>query len=424
MLLQKPGELEVVHLEVELEVEPQAPRVEVCAADQAPAPVHHHELGVDEGWGLREDAHTLLQQLPKVGAAGPLHVREVVDLGKDQGDGHPPERRGDQRRDQRPVGDEVGGYDGDPSPGAGKSPQDDPVELSEFLVRPVAHRTDQRAPCRHQLGVVARPGELCTAGEAPILQKGPLQVGHHRSGHLEVQVLHHGGAAGDEVPAADVHPAGEGDLPVHHQQLAVVPEVQVSPRPKRQEAAEPDPRTLEQFPRRRFRILLPQAVHDDPHLDPPIGSPGERHHEALAGIVPVEDVGAKVYRAFRPVDGGQHGGVGFLAVFQRRQVVAGEKPGADHVLGEVAQLLQVGKLWGKRRRRLGAWRERLDRCPGLFVPAPGPAVDAVDPHAPVEERAQKRDGQAGEDPPESRARVALVDQRVPCGDHGKKDQKK
>lgn len=67
------GERQVVHLEIKLEIEPQASRVEVGAPDQAPAPVHHHELGVNKGGRLGKDAHPLLQQLPEEGTAGPLH---------------------------------------------------------------------------------------------------------------------------------------------------------------------------------------------------------------------------------------------------------------------------------------------------------------------------------------------------------------
>ncbi|KAF0221369.1 MAG: hypothetical protein FD174_507 [Geobacteraceae bacterium] len=87
-----------------LEVEPQAPGIEVCGTDHAPDAVHQEELGIDKGRGLIVDPDPLLQQLQEVRPGHPVHNGEVIEGGEDQENFHPAQGDGDQGRNKRTGG--------------------------------------------------------------------------------------------------------------------------------------------------------------------------------------------------------------------------------------------------------------------------------------------------------------------------------
>ncbi len=229
-------------------------------------------------------------------------------------------------------------------------------------------------------------GQALAGGEAPVLAEDVLQLAHHRPLDPELEVARALGVVPQNVAAADVHAAGEGGLSVHHQQLAVVAQVQVGRRRQQargQETGHRHPGAAQQARGPGEVVALAHRVDEDAHRHPaPVG----RHEgvdEPAPGGVRLEQIGGQEDPLARLFDGGQHGRVGAVAVLQHRQLVARQQRAAGHLLGDAHErelVLGQGRdeavAQGRFRRRapfVGDVEEQAQRRDAL-----GARLDAVD----------------------------------------------
>ena len=216
----------VVHLHIELEVQAQAARIPISRTQAAPLAVYQHQLAVVERARPFEDAYTVLQHLPVVGARGPLHRGMVAVCGRQHLDAHAAQRGRAQRRDHRLIGHEVRCWMRTECFAALKAP----MRRSSASVQGLIGTGLDAARPRGSL-LISRCGrfapetlaEPLVRGIAPIIGEAPHQMLYHRPAQTKVQIVT--GLArriGPPIRAEDVHAAGETRLAIDHQQLAVI----------------------------------------------------------------------------------------------------------------------------------------------------------------------------------------------------------
>src|SRR5207237_5153046 len=131
------------------------------------------------------------------------------------------------------------------------------------------------------------------------------------------------------VLVADVEAAGEGDLLVHHQQLAVVadrPAPAPAPGADWMEGGELHAGLEQGTPVLARQAPRAGAVHHHAHADPGERTVAQRVVEAAAGGIALEDIRLEQYLALRRENGGEHRRIGLRAVHQDLDAVAGLEP--------------------------------------------------------------------------------------------------
>ena len=276
--------------------------------------------------------------------------------------------------------------------------------------------------------IVPRCGNRGVSGaEGPVLEEHVLELRYHRAFDLKVQVRDPVSVrALVEIAVADVHSAGEADSMVHHQNFSMVAQVDVDcgrQQPRRQEARMADPSFPENSARPGPGVELTDSVDDHPHVHRALPGPIERIDEAVPGCVGLKEVALEQNALPRAVDGGEHGGVGLLAIEERNDPVAVEQRAPGHRLrhpGDVEELvLELGERHpGEGLRPIPDLVHVESRDPsGLELLRPG--GDAVHSEEEVEDRSRQRKEQAHGDPAERRPRVPLGEQHVSRGAGGR-----
>ncbi len=166
-------------------------------------------------------------------------------------------------------------------------------------------------------------------------------------------------------------------------------------------------------------IARGRRINQDAHLDAAAGGLAQRPRKRQPRFIAVEYVGAERDRLAGLPDGLEHRREGFLAVEQRLDSIAREQRPLDHSAHHPRQQVEVAGVAGQVAVQL------LRRAGGLrlvgvvaFEAAPqqdGLAADAIDSQDEVERRPGQRHQPDEANPRNSRARVPLVEDRVPGG---------
>ena len=112
-------------------------------------------------------------------------------------------------------------------PGRGKCRLQDPVNLFEVFVRAAADAATESRPRGGELREILVALQQLARRHLPILDEGVLHLSHHRPGDLEVKILHATGrSVVHQIPLGDVHPPGDSGVPVNHQDLSMIAQVE------------------------------------------------------------------------------------------------------------------------------------------------------------------------------------------------------
>ena len=223
------GEVGVVALHVELEVEPEAARVPVGGAEAASRPPSTTMSFVwSNGGGVSHTPAAALEHLPELRGLRPLHERQVPALRED--DVHLRRRASPRRRCavMSPAsGRKYGVTIRTRSPRGGERAEEQPAHRLEVLVRTVGDAAGQHRSRRARSGGKnASPSSDSPVVKSQSSANARLEVRDDRPLDARVQVHERQAAARrPEEVVAHVHPAGEADPAVHDEHLAVVAQV-------------------------------------------------------------------------------------------------------------------------------------------------------------------------------------------------------
>jgi len=149
--------------------------------------------------------------------------------------------------------------------------------------------------------------------------------------------------------------------------------------------------------------------------------------EGQPGFVPVENVGLERHAGARLADRLEHGRKSRVPVHQGLDPVARQQRPLDHALDHAGQHLEVPRLGRQMAVQLLRQTSRLGRQRAVAVQVRaqrrGPPPDAVDAKDEIEQRARQRHQPNAPEPPDSRARIALVENHV-SRRHGRQHQGK
>ena len=264
-----------------------------------------------------------------------------------------------------------------------------------------------------------RAAQRLVGGELPV-------VGEHLR-ELRRPPGRAGGSAGRGTPRrrvrtpvapVDVHAAGEAERAVDHQDLAVVAQVDgVQPRrhqrrvehrrpARRPGAASSPPRTARSARRRRRSARAPAT--------PRSCAPRPARSTNSAPMPSrVEDVGGERDRGARRADRLEHRRIGLRAVDQRLDRRCPASSGRSTTCADQAR--------ERREMRAGLARRETERrtlAHQRAAHARRAALHPVHAQQQIEDRPSRRQHPDHQHPERRRARVALVDHRVPGGDAG------
>ena len=218
---------------VDLEIERQAAVVEVGRADGGPDAVHQHHLRVHHPLGVLVHLDPGVEHLAPVVAGreqGQPFVRVVL---AQEAHVDPEVPRQLERVAQARVGHEIGR--GDPDALTGLQDRGE-IDFANPLGVAVRAGFDDlgRIGAVHALGLeilalgqrILGVRQVLAGGKVPVLGEDALQIGHRRAPQPQVFVAPVAEALDlAQVLVADVQPAQEPDVAVHHEDLAVVAQV-------------------------------------------------------------------------------------------------------------------------------------------------------------------------------------------------------
>ena len=303
-LLHALGQLAGVELHAHLVVAAHGQVVDVGGADRGPVPVHGHRLGVDHGVLVEPDLHALAQQLPVVGARHPVRHDVVRVLGYEDTHAHSAPRGRDEGGEDLLVGDEVRGRDERPVGGPLQRVDVHAADRVEEPVGQVESGGDVGAPLARPAVGQGRRG----AGPevVPEVDEAVLQLPHRVARHPHVRVAP---LVGEGV--ADVVAPDESDLPVDHQDLAVVlpglADVErEEPAAQRREAPHVQVRDVGEAVEAGVLVEHAEAVPHAEHVDPAPRSGEQRLLEAGPPLVRAPDEGLEENVVLGAVDGLEH----------------------------------------------------------------------------------------------------------------------
>ena len=280
------------------------------------------------------DLHAGLQQRAPFGLGGQAHGVGIDVLARHQdAHGHAALARRDQCLVDQLVRHEIRGLQVDGMLGRGNAHQVHQVHAlaaaggrgDEQVRVHVAHALQRRE--------VALAIQHLAGGLDPVVVEGGLKLRHHRAFDLEMHVAPMVGVLCVAGPLlGHAHTAGEGDAPVHHQQLAVGAVVHAAQVVPVQGAVALHLRAgvLHQVDEFGFHLQAAHPVEQHRHLHASLGALGQCLGQFLADVARPVDVGLEGDGLLRRADGAQHGGEDLVAVLQIEHAVAADDGGAEH----------------------------------------------------------------------------------------------
>ena len=219
---------------------------------------------------------------------------------------------------------------------------------------------------------------------------------------------------------ADVHAAGESQMPVDDEDFAVVAEIDGGHAPRLeqrggQKAGEGNPRAPQFMRDGRPGIARAGGVHQHAHGHPALDGALKRGDELLAGRVVVENVADEREGNLGRVDGGEHGGEGLVAVDERQDFVAGRERALDDAADHAGEQLQMFRAFVLRFTEVVRHRARdgLVHTEGKRA-----APDTIDAEDEVDHRPDDRHEPDDPDPKCGGAGIALMEQGMTGGKQG------
>ncbi len=163
---------------------------------------------------------------------------------------------------------------------------------------------------------------------------------------------------------------------------------------------------------RRPRVTRARGVNQHSHLDAAPLSLPQGARKLQPRFVPVEDISLERKCAAGLADGAQHGGIRFIAVNQRLDLIPHKQGPLHHAAHDPRQHVQMSGVAGqvamqlfrraRRLRRVGAIALKVLAQQGGLAPKP---VDAKDE---IRQGTNQRHQPDKADPPDGSARVPLV----------------
>ena len=369
--------------------------------------VGHEDFGMDKTRRVLVDPHPGGQQASVVGLGQSVGQALVRDAGKDEAYVYAPLGGEFQRRLHLLVQDQIGGHDVHIVPCPVQNVQIHPF-AHPFPVQGTVGIGHDEARCpgaalrrRVQSLPALQPARL----QVPHLQEHQREAAHRLAPQQHAAVLPVAEAAHlVDILIRQVHAAGEGHLPVDHQDLPVVPVVVVGGHKghHRREGLGPDAQLFQApgiVPGQGEELV--GAVIEHPHVHPRGGLAGQdlqdpaphlpfRNHEKLQ-----KD---EVLRLFQLLQQGREqfvpqGIVAHLGLFTHR-----EAAGTVHIAGDALHLRRLVGEAHQSIHRLGQAVPGLAGDGGIAIPQ-DPVADlalGVDVEKPAEDRQQQDHQQPGE----------------------------
>jgi len=301
-----------------LEVEVEAPVVEVGRSHHGPLAVHDHRLRVHHPLGVAPHPDPRLEQLPHVVLAAQLD--HPVVRGRPLGDdAHVDARAGGDRERvaHGQVGHHVRRHDPEAAAGAGERPQERLPHGVHVLVGAPRHHLDHGVALGRRLGEV-RPADGGGAGrEVPVLDEDALQVQDRRALEARVEVVPRAAAPGAaQVLPPHVEPSEESHATVADHDLPVVAEVGGDRLPEGPQGQEGGglPALAPQPPEQATEPARSHRVDEGPHLDARPAPLDQEVDRTAAELVVAEDVELDVHVVLGRADRVLHGEEGLRAV--------------------------------------------------------------------------------------------------------------
>ena len=175
-----------------------------------------------------------------------------------------------------------------------------------------------------------------------------MKLGDHGAEDPEVQVFGRvPGMRCQQGILSDVHAACESDAPVDHQDLAVVPQVEMRDR-ARQECGEKlrdgDASLLQHAMDARTGVTDPYVVHEHADLDTAGASFHQRIDKLFADSSRLEDIAYEGDRFSGGPNGFEHGGVSFVSVNETIDLIADQQGALRDVPHDARELDEPSAL--------------------------------------------------------------------------------
>jgi len=206
--------------------------------------------------------------------------------------------------------------------------------------------------------------EWCSAGAGPAFREHHRHLPRRRAGdaHVRVAPRVERGARRCAVLVADVHPAGERDVAVRDQDLAVVA-VALVPEPREQRVEEPDvdAAVAQRSPERTPRRKRAEGVGEDAHRDTARRGCRQVGRELAPDLVVLEDVRLEQDLVARGENRVAHRREGVVAAEVRLDVRRGQQRGAVDAAQQVLEARIAHAPRQCRRDRRDVRRAQLRR---------------------------------------------------------------
>ena len=253
---------------------------------------------------IQPDFHALAQQLAVVGTRHPVRQNVVGILGDEHLHAHAPARRGDQRRQNLAVRDEVRRRDEHAFRRTLDRVDVHAADGVEQVVGQVELRRDMRAPRPRSL--IGQLGTRLGTEMVPEVHEAVFELPHGlaRDAHVRVAPL-------VSKRVADVVAAHETDLAVHDQDLAMILACAANiqreeTRSQRRESAYVQIRHRRECVEARVLVEDTKPVPHAEDVDAALGCADESLLEALSPSVRTPDKGLEINVMLRGVDGLEH----------------------------------------------------------------------------------------------------------------------
>lgn len=418
------GKLAAIGFDVQFEIEPKAASVPVGRTNQDPVTVDDHQLRVVERRLCEPDVTATFEDLPPHRVRGPIDVTQIAPRGQNDIDADAAESGEVQGADEPGIGNEIGRDDLDRCLRLGQSGEQRPADGFEVRVWTVADDTRNNIAALFQFRKPDVAVESFASSEDPVGSESFLQLSDQRALDAEMQIADGtGGILSEHVAVPDVHAAGETDLTVDDENLAMVAEVESCDTPGRKQRRGQEPGGRDFLVRQsvengRPGVASAGGINQHADFDTALDGAGEGVSELAAGWIVVEDVGGQRNGFLRGIDGGEHGGEGFVTVDERMQLIARRQWLCDDAADDASEHLEVFDAGGLRFAEVGR-----NRTSGGFVNAEndGAPADAVHTEREVEQGTEEREEPDDTEPETGGARIAFVEQDVNRGEQRGKE---
>ncbi len=222
-----------------------------------------------------------------------------------------------------------------------------------------------------------------------------------------------------DVAFRDIHPPSEGRVAVDKEDFAVVAQVEVELGRQQTRGKETHGRytmAAQNGENRGPSIQFADSIDDDSDVNATLVGINEGLGKAMSDAVGSENIRGEVNAALCPINGGQHGRVGRIAVMQDVETISPGHRGVEEGCANAGEAEELGvedffrnpglvglsRIWGKTTGRGPAH-------------AAGTAADTVDAKEGIQRWSGDRKGEAHRNPAESRTGISLGEEGMACG---------